>query len=170
MTASTPRIRFNFIGGLRRRNRTSLLIVALRHGLEPVGCGVDVHRDVRAPRARGGAVPVLLAGVNDDGVTCAYLQRRLAPFLHTHAPLDDEQPLGAGVRVPVRPPTLLELHPINVRRHADIVRRQTLRARRTSKRVDVCSGEGSGVSPKHLHSTIESPVPTPLLSSTTYLN
>src|SRR5260370_18194537 len=109
MTASTPRIRFNFIGGLRRRNRTSLLIVALRHGFEPVGRRVDVHRDVRAPRARGGAVPVLLAGVNDDSVPRAHLVHRLAPFPYAHPPLVLDKPLRARTRA-----SLSSSHPLAI--------------------------------------------------------
>src|SRR6266508_2231964 len=126
-------------------------VVGLGHRLEPVGFRVDIHRDVRAASAWHGAMPVLLAGVNHHGIADAHLLRRLSPFLHAHAAVDDEQPLRSCVRMPVRSAALLELNAIDMRRHPDVVCCEALRACRPGEGVDVSGGKGNRVAVKDLH-------------------
>src|SRR5439155_4549401 len=78
-------------------------------------------------------------------------QRGLPPLLDAHAAVDDEQPLGAAVRMPVRAAALLELDAIDVRRHADIVCREALGPRRTRERTGVGRGERDGLAAKYIH-------------------
>src|SRR5262245_48887676 len=105
---------------------------------------------MRAGSTRRGAMPVLFARMNHDGVTGGYLEGRVAPFLHTHSTVDDEQPLRPGVRVPVRAAAGLEFDTIDVHRHADIVGREAFGPRRASERIGVSDGELSCVAAKDL--------------------
>src|SRR6185503_20968299 len=43
-------------------------VLHVTHRLQPRGCRVDVHRDVRALAPRSSAVPVSFTGGDDDGV------------------------------------------------------------------------------------------------------
>src|SRR5205807_8636097 len=50
--------------------------------------------------ARGGAVPVPLAGGGDDGVAGAHLEDRATPSLDTADALEEVEDLPEGMRVP----------------------------------------------------------------------
>ena len=58
------------------------------------------------------------------GVAGDCLLRRFAQHLNPDAPLDDEQPLRAVVRVPVRARARLELHTVDIDRRAGLVGRE----------------------------------------------
>jgi hypothetical protein len=88
-----------------------------------------------AARAGRCAMPVLFARLERDGVAALHVAGALAPSLHADAAGDDEQPLCAGVKVPVRTRTLVELDVVNVDRHRCIVGREPFDACRTDECV-----------------------------------
>src|SRR4030095_13755973 len=120
----------------RRNSLSGVLLVT--HRLQPGGRRVDVHRDVRALAPRSSAVPVAFARSSDLSV--AGFEIVVVPTLHlnTHSSLDNEEPLRAGVLVPVRSSTVVERHPIHANRDAGLVMGETLDGRLTDegRRID----------------------------------
>jgi hypothetical protein len=131
--------------------KPSTYTITVQKTLEPVSRRIDIDRDVRPAPSGGRAVPVLLARMNDNGVAAADFVRGFAPLLYAHAAVDDEQPLWAGVRVPVRATALLELDAIDVHWYADVVQREALGPRGTGERIDVRRGEGDRVPVEDIH-------------------
>src|SRR5712692_6084426 len=127
------------------------VVLLCRHLLEPVGFHVHVDRQVRAACTGRGAVPVLLARRDHDGVASLHFMRRFTPLLHPHAAFDDEEPLRPRMRMPVRPSTLVELHAIDVDRRPLLARREQLGLRWANERLGVGGTQGSGRAAKNVH-------------------
>ncbi len=106
---------------------------------------------MRAARTGRGAVPVLLAGRDHDGVASLNFLRRFTRLLHPHAAFDDEEPLRARMRVPVGPSALVELNEIDVDRRPVIARCEQLGLRWANERLGVGGTQGNGRAAKNVH-------------------
>src|SRR5437879_1100007 len=102
-------------------------------------------------------VPMLFSRMNHDGVSFADVIWCLAPFLHADAAFDDEEPLRAGVDVPVGPAVAVELNAIHVHGYRDVIGRQALGPRESSERIPVCRRKRHSVPAKNLHGYVSPP-------------
>src|SRR3954454_11231469 len=82
----------------------------LAPGDRTAGLVVLLHGDVDHEAVRGGAVPVVLARLEEDAVAGADLLDRAALALTQADPLGDEDRLAVRVRVPRRPGARGEVH------------------------------------------------------------
>jgi hypothetical protein len=73
----------------------------------------------------------------DDGLAGFEIMAIAAVHLNAHSPLDDKEPLRAGVTMPVRSCTVGERHPVHADRNAGLVVGETLDGR--------LSEEGCGI-------------------------
>src|SRR5205807_10662063 len=109
-------------------------VLLITHSLQPVDdlpVELFLNRDMRHRRARGGAVPMLLAWGAPDDITGANDADRAAPALHETAASGDDQRLTQWVCVPVAARAGLERHVVAARafRLRSLVERlSTLRA------------------------------------------
>ena len=119
-----------------RAGSSSVLLVT--HRLQPGRRRIDVHGDVRALAPRNCAVPVTLPRRHNDGVPRFEIVDIATIHLYANPPLDDEEPLRAGVLVPVRSSTVGECHPVHADWNASLVMGQTLHRRPAEKscRID----------------------------------
>ena len=113
-------------------------VFLITHRLQPGRRRVDVHGDVRALAPRNGAVPVTFTRGHDDGVPGFEIVGIATIYLYANPPLDDEEPLRAGVPVPVRSSTVGECHSVHADWNAGLVMGQTLDRRPAEKgrRID----------------------------------
>jgi hypothetical protein len=80
---------------------------------------------------------VFFAGSEDHGVARRNILRRIAGCLHANPPFGHQQPLRAGVHVPVGAGTRLELHVVDVHGRPFVVGCQQLRVSRADERRGV---------------------------------
>src|SRR6266404_359859 len=88
-------------------------VLLITHSLQPVDdlpVELFLNRDVCHRRARGGAVPMLLAWWTPDDITGANDADLAAPALHETAACGDDQRLTQWVCVPVAARAGLERH------------------------------------------------------------
>jgi len=110
----------------------------VRHGLEPLGRGIQVHGEMSAGRVRRSAVPVLFSWLDHDSVARANVLGRLAPFLDANAAANYQKPLGTRVTMPVSPSARIEFDAVNVDRNPAHIRCHLYRSHAAGKapRVD----------------------------------
>jgi len=112
----------------------SSFVLDLTHGLEPGRLNVDVDGDVRAASSGDGAVPMLLAGGEDDGIARVDILSGFTLSLDADSALDDEQPLRTRMAVPVRSSAVREAHAVDANRHRPLILCKALNGGRSDKR------------------------------------
>src|SRR4026207_1863112 len=119
-----------------RAGLSSVLLVT--HRLQPGRRRIDVHGAVRAPGPGGGVGPVTFTRGDDHSIAGFEIVVSATLRLNAHAALDDEEPLRAGVPVPIRSPAVGERHAVDADWNTGVVMGQTLnrRAAEKSRRID----------------------------------
>jgi hypothetical protein len=97
------------------------------------------------------AVPVLFAWRDHDRVTRANLVKRVAPSLNADTTLEDHQPLGARMDVPVRPGSCFESDPIDHDGRAIVGFSESLGLCTADEGLGVCDMGGDIAPSKNLH-------------------
>src|SRR5918993_1322812 len=131
-------------------------ILVVRYGLEPLSGQSQVDGEVRHSRSGSGTMPVLLVGLDCDGITSGNLSNRLAPFLNQTGPFFDQQQLRRAMPMPIGASTGLELDQIDDDRLPILFHhRKLLDACRADKILRIRRLERHGIPLQMLHWKLE---------------